>query len=212
MKNIVRRRSSARIRFALRPAFAVPHAPDRALVVRLVAGYVLLAAIGAGLSFGVFKRSPFVHPSPWMSMPPFVATSISASIGVVLAFGIVIATRRVVGRYEWARHLHAELRPFARSLSVRQILVVAGLSSLGEELLFRGFLVPIAGVVGAAALFGLAHQLKGPSRWVWMAWSGAGGLAFGATFALTGSLVGAVIAHGLANASNLFFLRDYDPG
>jgi hypothetical protein len=209
-KDAVRRRASATIRFALRPSFEMPRAPDRGLVVRLGVGYAILTAVGCGLSFGVVHRSPFVHPAPWIALPPFVAASASATIGVALAFAIVVATRFCVERTRWARRLHAELRPLACALSTRQVLVVGGLSSLGEEVLFRGFLAPIIGVLASSLVFGLAHQMRGPSRWVWMAWSTAGGLAFGTIFAATGSLVGAALAHGLANAANLYFLRAYD--
>ena len=81
---------------------------------------------------------------------------------------------------------------------------------LGEELLFRGLLVPTAGVWLAAALFGLAHQIKGPSRWVWAGWATAVGLLLGSIFALTGSLVGPLLAHAIVNAANLTYLRDHD--
>jgi membrane protease YdiL (CAAX protease family) len=89
--------------------------------------------------------------------------------------------------------------------------MLAGLSSLGEELLFRGLLTPYFGVLGSAALFGLAHQIKGRSRWVWVAWASAVGLALGAIFAATGTLVGPLLAHAIVNAANLAYLRDHDP-
>jgi membrane protease YdiL (CAAX protease family) len=85
------------------------------------------------------------------------------------------------------------------------------LSGLGEELFFRGFLVPVIGVAAQAAIFGLAHQLRGPSRWVWVGWATLVGLCLGLVFALTGSLVGPIVTHVLVNGYNLAFLRDHDP-
>ena len=76
---------------------------------------------------------------------------------------------------------------------------------------FRGLLVPIVGVVPPALLFGLVHQMKGPSRWVWAGWATVVGLMLGAVFALTGSLVGPLLAHAVINAANLAYLRDHDP-
>ena len=114
-------------------------------------------------------------------------------------------------RFAWAQRLHSELRPVACELTLGQILVIAGLSSLGEELLFRGLLVPLISVVPAALVFGLAHQMKGPSRWIWAGWATAVGLMLGAIFALTGSLVGPLLAHAIVNAANLTYLRDHDP-
>ena len=83
-------------------------------------------------------------------------------------------TRIAVARFDWARRLHGELRPVAKDLSLGHVVILAGLSSLGEELLFRGLLTPVAGVIGSAVLFGLAHQIKGPSRWVWSGWADSG--------------------------------------
>jgi len=180
------------------------------LVVRVAAGYGLLAVLAAGLTLALRDGSPWAHPSPWLPATPLVATLTSAVMGLALAFGIVFATRIAVSRYAWARRLHGDLRPVARDLSLGQILLLAGLSSLGEELLFRGLLVPFLGVPIASLLFGLAHQLKGPSRWVWVTWASVVGLALGGVFALTGSLVGPLLAHAIVNAVNLAFLRDHD--
>ena len=76
------------------------------------------------------------------------------------------------------------------------LVTAAILAPIGEELFFRGFLTPyLGGIVVQAALFGLAHQVSGPSRWVWVAWASLVGLCFGAIFALTGSLEDDDAAH-----------------
>jgi hypothetical protein len=46
---------------------------------------------------------------------------------------------------------------------------------------------------------------------VWIAWAMIVGAALGAIFALTGSLVGPLLAHAVVNAVNLSYLRDHDP-
>jgi membrane protease YdiL (CAAX protease family) len=135
---------------------------------------------------------------------------VSSTLGLALASAAIVTTRVLVSRRAWARRLHAELRPVALGLSSSHILLLAGLSSLGEELLFRGLLVPWIGVPASALLFGVAHQIRGPSRWVWIAWATVVGAMLGSIFALTGSLVGSVIAHALINGVNLAFLRDHD--
>jgi uncharacterized protein len=99
----------------------------------------------------------------------------------------------------------------ARDLSLGHILLLAGLSSLGEELLFRGLLAPSIGVAMSAVLFGLAHQIAGPSRWVWVGWAAVIGAGLGAVFAATGSLLGPLLAHAVMNAANLAYLRDNEP-
>jgi membrane protease YdiL (CAAX protease family) len=182
------------------------------LAIRIAVAYTLLAAVAIALGLALRDGPPWVHPSPWMPLPAGSALVLSASLGVGFASVVVLLTRICVARFGWARRLHAELRPVARDLSLRDVLLVAGLSSLGEELLFRGLLTPTVGVAVSALLFGAAHQIRGQSRWVWTAWATAVGLALGAIFALTGSLVGPLLAHAIINAVNLTYLRDYEPG
>lgn len=175
------------------------------------AGYALLASLAIALSLVLRDGLPWVHPAPWIPMGIGVGLLSSALLGLALAIGMIVLTRVAVTRFRWARRLHDDLRPVARDLSLPQILLLAGLSSLGEELLFRGLLTPLLGVPLSALLFGLAHQLKGPSRWVWAGWAMAVGAGLGAIFALTGSLVGPLLAHAVINAVNLSYLRDHDP-
>lgn len=120
-------------------------------------------------------------------------------------------TRPLVTRYDWARRLSDELRPVARLMSPAGILMVAILSALGEELLFRSVVQPATGLWIQALLFGLAHQLPGRARWIWVAWAAVMGLVLGAMFQLTGSLLGPVLAHAAVNGLNLRYLREYDP-
>ncbi len=184
-----------------------PSLGDKGLGFRLAFGYLLLSAFGVGLSFLLRSGSPFVHPDPWLALGPVVSISASAAGGVALAFLLTVATRLSVGHFAWARRLCSDLGPFARSLTPGQVLLVAGLSGLGEEILFRGVLLPLLGLVASSLVFGLAHQMRGPSRWVWVSWAALAGVAFGLLFRLTGSLVGPLVAHALANAANLAFLK-----
>jgi membrane protease YdiL (CAAX protease family) len=181
------------------------------VALRVAAGYALLATLATALALALRDGMPWVHPSPWVPMREPLGLAVSALLGVVFASAIILSTRIAVARFHWARRLHIDLRPVARDLSAGHILLLAGLSSLGEELLFRGLLTPVTGVLISAALFGLAHQMKGPSRWVWAAWATGVGLGLGAIFALTGSLVGPLLAHAVVNAANLLYLRDHDP-
>ena len=179
-------------------------------VLHTAGGYVLLAALATALALALRDGVPWIHPDPWLPAPPGVALAESAGLGVTAATAIIGFTRLTVPRFGWAQRLHLELRPVARDLTIAQILAIAGLVSLGEELFFRGLLVPLAGVWLPALIFGLLHQVKGPSRWVWVVWATVFGLILGSIFALTGSLVGPLLAHAIVNAVNLTYLRDHD--
>ncbi|MEO5729602.1 MAG: CPBP family intramembrane glutamic endopeptidase [Byssovorax sp.] len=183
-----------------------------AVAMGIAVSYAVLAAVATAIALALRDGLPWTYPEPWFPAPLALSLSLSAVLGLALATGAIAVTRVTVTRFEWARRLHEELRPVARDFSAPQILLVAGLSSLGEELLFRGLLTPWLGVVPAAVLFGLAHQMKGPSRWVWAGWATVVGLGLGSIFALTGSLVGPLLAHAVVNGVNLAYLRDHDPG
>jgi uncharacterized protein len=178
---------------------------------RVTAGYAMLATLATALALALRDGAPWIHPHPWMGWTPLKGTLTSALLGIAAATILIATTRVAVTRFGWARRLHGELRPAAVDLSLGHIFLIAGLSSLGEELLFRGLLTPTLGVGMSAVVFGLLHQMRGPSRWVWTGWATVVGLILGAMFALTGSLVGPLLAHTIVNAVNLGYLRDHDP-
>jgi len=173
--------------------------------------YAMLGSLACALAVALRDGSPLSHPAPWLELDPPIRIGSSILLGVALAVVLVASTRIAVERWDWARRLHADLRPVARNLTVPSVVIIAVLSSIGEELFFRGFLTPLVGVIAQAALFGAAHQVSGSSRWVWMIWASLVGVCFGAMFALTGSLIGPIVAHAIVNGYNLMFLRNHDP-
>lgn len=176
----------------------------------LAAAYAAMAVVALAASELWLGRWVWTYPEPWLGLRPTVAHAYSAALGLSFGALIVVVTRRVVQRFSWARELADALRPFARGLSGPGIVVVAILSSIGEELLFRGLLQPWIGLWAQALLFGFLHQMRGPSRWAWVAWAGAVGLLFGVIFAATGSLLGPLVAHALINGFNLNYLQSHD--
>jgi membrane protease YdiL (CAAX protease family) len=157
------------------------------------------------------KGSPLTIANAWLPLSPDARLVYSGLFGMAFGAAVIVVTRALVSHFAWARHLHSELRPVASSMSVSVIWLLAALSAFGEEICFRGLLQPFLGVVLQAAVFGAVHQMPGKSRWVWVAWASIMGLALGAMFQLTGSLLGPLIAHALINGFNLQYLKDHDP-
>lgn len=176
---------------------------------RFAALYAVLCVIALALILP--RGSPLSHPAPRLSLDSGSAHLWSGCIGVIFGLLLVVASRISVQRFEWARRLHLELRPFARGLEPTGVVVLALLSAAGEELLFRALFQPWIGLVPQAVLFGLAHQLPGPSRWTWVTWAFIVGLALGALYEVSGSLVGPIVAHALVNGLNLGYLKRHDP-
>ncbi|MBX3130360.1 MAG: CPBP family intramembrane metalloprotease [Polyangiaceae bacterium] len=175
------------------------------------AAYAFLGAVSAVVVVVWGSGSPWFHPAPWLAHGHAASHAYSVALGVAVGLLVVMSTRAMVGRFSWARRLHTELRPLARGMSVAAIATLAILSAIGEELLFRSLLMPWLGLVPQALLFGFVHQIRGPSRWVWVAWASIIGLLLGAIFQLSGSLLGAIAAHALINGLNLAFLKSHDP-
>lgn len=176
----------------------------------LALAYASMAALAVAISELALHRSPWLYPAPWLNVPMLVGHAYSLALGIAIGALVVVATRRLVERFVWAQELANALRPFARGLSGVGIIVVALLSSVGEELLFRGLLQPWLGLVAQALLFGALHQMRGPGRWAWILWASAVGVLFGALFAATGSLLGPIAAHAVINGFNLNYLQNHD--
>jgi len=114
-----------------------------------------------------------------------------------------IASRMALYRFEWARWLHRDLRHLLFPLTDVEIVVLAVASSVGEEMFFRGAMLPAIGLVGSSAIFALLHIGPKARHLPWTASSFAVGLLFGAMFQWTGDLTGPVVAHFLVNFLNL---------
>ena len=178
---------------------------------RFAAAYVGMSIIACVIAVVWRDGLPYAFPDPWLALPSHASHTYSALIGLAFGALVVVLTKPMVAKLSWARNLHNELRPLARDISTVGIIVLAALSSLGEELLFRGLLQPWWGLVPQALVFGLVHQLPGKSRWVWVVWATLMGLVLGAMFQLTGSLLGPVLAHAVINGFNLHYLKTHDP-
>jgi membrane protease YdiL (CAAX protease family) len=172
----------------------------------ILLAYVLAGCAAALVALAV-GRSPFACDG-YLGVRGAASVLLSLGLGVLIWGATTFATRVMVRRFAWARALHRGLRPAVRDAGDVTLAVVAVASAFGEELLFRGLLVPVVGVVASSVVFGALHQIRGRARWAWMGWATVMGLLFGTVFAATGSLAGPLIAHLAINHSNLRFLRD----
>jgi membrane protease YdiL (CAAX protease family) len=173
--------------------------------------YALIAMGALGLGRAFDRGSLLSYPAPWLPLSGAEAHAFSLILGGAFAAAVVVGTRVLVENVGWAKNLHRDLKPMTVGLDGTGIAVIAALSALAEELVFRGLLMPWLGLLPQAVLFGFAHaQLSGPSRWVWVAWASVVGLALGAVFGLSGSLLGPMLAHALINGINLTYLKSHD--
>jgi membrane protease YdiL (CAAX protease family) len=95
------------------------------------------------------------------------------------------------------------LRPFSATLGTRDVVVIAALSGVTEEIFFRGVLLPELGLVASSLCFGALHALCA----VYFAWATAVGVGMGALALASGSLVAPIVAHATYNLGALLLLR-----
>lgn len=169
---------------------------------------VLYTGIGAGgLVWARLRGEPNVWRYPNHTDPQVL---IGVVMGVFLGLGFVFVSRLTVHRFEWARALHRDFRGRLFPLPTYELVILAGASSLGEEVFFRGALLPVVGIWISSLLFALLHIGPRLRYLPWTLSSLLAGLVFGQLFVWSGDLTGPVLAHFTVNFLNLGHLRDHD--
>lgn len=128
------------------------------------------------------------------------------AIGLLLGL-IVVVLSRIATRYlQWAKRLHGEFRSILGELTSQDIYILAFASAVGEELLFRGALMPWLGLWAQAALFGALHFGPGKRFLPWTLSALVVGVGFGVLTQWTGNLGAAIVAHFTINLLNLRYI------
>lgn len=135
-----------------------------------------------------------------------------------------------IGLHRFLEARSSRIRELSRSLSahighvtMRDAAVMSTTSALGEELFFRGFVLPALIALGtfvpvgadawvaiaivlSALVFGLAHYSSVPELKVWWIFAAFAGLLLGALTVWSGDVIAAVVAHLTINYFNLLAL------
>ena len=128
-----------------------------------------------------------------------------AGVPLLALLGAWLAARRL---FAPARELETIMARLLGHTTREEIVALAAISAIAEEVAFRGALQHAVGWVGAAAIFALLHI--GP-RAPFLLWSGfalGGGLAFGWAMELRQALLGPIVGHLLVNLVQLRRLAD----
>ena len=148
---------------------------------------------------------------------PFPEVSSDPASGLLWGGGVGLATvlvSRLLDRFfEWSRALTRMLKEILGSITMSDALILAVASSIGEELLFRGLLLPKIGLVASSLIFGLVHGFSPGSPGQMMDTmrrflplviaATVMGFAFGWLVEYTGDVLAAVVAHFTINFLNL---------
>src|SRR5215212_14747 len=127
-------------------------------------------------------------------------------VGLAVGVGVVGMWRVATRHFRWARELHGSFRDVLGPLTGHEIVILALASSIGEELLFRGALLPWMGLWLQALVFALLHVGPGKRFLPWTISSLVLGVAFGWLALWTGSLGAPIAAHFAINFLNLRYI------
>ncbi|MEY4630163.1 MAG: hypothetical protein RIQ81_283 [Pseudomonadota bacterium] len=159
----------------------------------------------AGLSLMHFWQGN-LHSS--LTIPAVVPERWRLLAGAITAAGFLLTSSAALESWNQSfRELKKMFQQLIGPAPTWVALWLALVSSVGEETFFRGALQPTLGIFPTSILFGLAHLGPDGRIGVWSLWACVAGLILGWTFAESGCLWPAIVAHFLVNGISLVTLQ-----
>lgn len=174
--------------------------------------------------FSLLQLGLFLVGATWMALKGYPVAAELDPVRDLVAFFLLfyglmglelIFSRLFPGSFQASEALHAQIGAIMRSQGMThyQALALAFASGLGEEVLFRGAIqnALFGGWIGVglqALVFAALHPVNDRRAWSYPLFVFLGGLMFGATYHLTGSLVPGILAHYLHNARGFYALLE----
>jgi membrane protease YdiL (CAAX protease family) len=146
----------------------------------------------------------------WQESLPGNLDPLVVGTGVLHGFGagciLVVLTWLTGARVRALRLLKEEFRSTLGDISSLQILGLALLSGVAEELLFRGTLQPWLGLSWSAVIFGLLHVVPNVVYLPWTIFALITGFIFGWLYENCDTLAAPITAHITVNWLNLWLI------
>jgi len=124
-----------------------------------------------------------------------------------LAAGGLLGLWTLARRYlESARRIEIHVAGLLGPIARDEVFALAVISSVAEEILFRGAVQGSWGWLWATALFAVLHTGPGREFRLWTLFALVAGLLFAGLTEWTGNLLAAIVAHGIVNGVNLRYI------
>jgi uncharacterized protein len=158
----------------------------------------------------------FVAKIPLRQMCAPNAGHLALGVGLGCALlAVNLFTLTVGARYcAWCRRMKSliehDVAPLFRGFSVWAALMLAALSGISEEILFRGVLQTQFGLIAASIIFGLAHIWRRDAV-VYGVYATVIGAGFGLVYLLTQNLCAPILAHAVNNVVAILYCARLSP-
>ncbi|HLS27290.1 MAG TPA: CPBP family intramembrane glutamic endopeptidase [Opitutales bacterium] len=160
--------------------------------------YLLMAVVGIGLvewRKESFATDPLALPGEnW-----FFALLVTAWLVAI----VHLLSRLAHAKLRSLQHGGRDLQRILGNVTTGQIAVIALMSGIGEEILFRGWLYHETGLWASSIIFGLVHVPPNRKWLYWPIFATAMGIAFGWIYDWSGSLLFPILLHAGINFLNL---------
>ena len=125
-------------------------------------------------------------------------------LGLGLAIGLGLALAWLgLRQLPWLAQLEQHIAQVVVQFHRSELWALCALSAFAEELFFRGAMQEAWCLWPSALVFGLAHLAPGRAGFLWALLAATAGVALGALYASTGTLLAPIAAHASVNVVNL---------
>ena len=171
---------------------------QRSIVWLVVIVYSILFMIGVGIIYFFQEKGSVVKA---FSLP----VDWAKPMGIGLLTGLLVTGITILtGRFKWSKRLEAEFRSALGRLNIGQIIIIALMSGIAEEVFFRGGIQPLIGLVPTSLIFGILHFPVNRSLLPWTIFAVLMGFLLGELYIATNCLWVPIITHVMVNCLNLY--------
>ena len=161
----------------------------------------------SALYFHQASQSSLSLPFLTLERPLELEFELEVALGAGLGLALVALSRQLSRRVELLRRMDRDFAELFASAHPLYLTGLAFMSAFAEEVIFRGWLLPMIGLWWSSLLFGVAHVPMERHHWPWPLAATCVGLLWGGLTALMGSVTVAFVAHFTLNHFNLHALR-----
>lgn len=165
---------------------------------------IQIIALSVAIIWGAIRKIPWWHDLSLNGRDILFGLLLGASLAFINFIAYKLGERLPFTNFRWV--MKELLYPAFKKISPLEILLIACLSGICEESLFRGVMFKEWGLIVSSVIFGALHT--GSRKLIVMGiWTGLLGCLLGYSYMACENLIIPMIAHGINNLINLFYLR-----